>query len=122
VLGLLLVVLCIFVSEIRSRPVAVYVLLGITILLWSVGLAAIIPPAEIVCGCISLALTVVITITIVIVALKLPPMNEKGFIFFSILACVFAVMATVLKMCDAFLHQTVIFILTAIFYVSFILF
>nr|CAH8865294.1 unnamed protein product [Trichobilharzia regenti] len=109
-LGLFLILLLVFVGKIRSQSVAVRLLLGITTVLWSVSLAAMFGSIYLKKGMISLVVTIMLTTIIVVLALKLPPINERGFIVFLSISMTLAVIAIVLKFCDKFIGNCVMFI------------
>nr|CAH8865292.1 unnamed protein product [Trichobilharzia regenti] len=121
-LGLFLILLLVFVGKIRSQSVAVRLLLGITTVLWSVSLAAMFGSIYLKKGMISLVVTIMLTTIIVVLALKLPPINERGFIVFLSISMTLAVIAIVLKFCDKFIGNCVISILDEVFTGLFLIF
>ncbi|CAH8867535.1 unnamed protein product, partial [Trichobilharzia szidati] len=86
--GAVLLFLCVFVTNIQSNYLAVRILLGIVVSLWSVSFATEFQSVQtnFVFALLSLVVTVVITTTATVSALKLPPLNEKGFVVFTTIA------------------------------------
>ncbi|CAH8864291.1 unnamed protein product [Trichobilharzia szidati] len=96
IIPLLLIAL---VRKIRSNVYAVPILLWIMVILWSVIFAAVFSPCKWKCALIALAVTITVTAGVVLVAMRLPPLNVKGFILFLSISAVLGVSAAVLSIC-----------------------
>ncbi|CAH8863225.1 unnamed protein product, partial [Trichobilharzia szidati] len=120
--GLLVLLLFVFVSRIRSRPIGVYVVFSIVIVLWSVGFAAFLSPVGLKAGLISLACILVVEIPIVALAMLMPRLNPLGVIVFDTVTLTLAIVVLVLSVFYVFSKQDIILALVVFFCALFILF
>nr|CAH8866034.1 unnamed protein product [Trichobilharzia regenti] len=94
-LGVFLLLILLFVTKIHSDPITAPLILRTVLVLWSVAFAAVFNPVEFPCGVISLIITSLITLIIIVLALRLPPLNRKGVVFFVALALILALIAAI---------------------------
>ncbi|CAH8865887.1 unnamed protein product [Trichobilharzia szidati] len=94
--GVILPIPIITMTNFLSNVFCVHLLLGSTVLLWSVSLAAGFGSVDMFHGLISLILTIVITITTVGLALKLPSMDDNQLVVFTTISYTILILSTIL--------------------------
>nr|CAH8864198.1 unnamed protein product [Trichobilharzia regenti] len=103
------------VGKIRLRCLIVRILLGITISMWSVFVAALFGPVNLMYVYISLGVTIGIVIVTIVLAMKLPPLNNKGFSLFLMIMITFILLAITGIICGLFTKHKAVIILQGIF-------
>ncbi|CAH8860765.1 unnamed protein product, partial [Trichobilharzia szidati] len=94
--GVILPLPIITMTNFLSNVFCVHLLLGSTVLLWSVSLAASFGTADMFYGLISLIFTIVITITTVALALTLPSMDDDQLVVFTTISSTLLILSTIL--------------------------